>query len=257
MLEQMLDFLVYFFSYPSVLGIGLALIFAAIWLAIYRPPLFKEPWLWAVMAGSAVLTPLALGITAFPVSTWITQLYRVWLGQQVFQQWILLAGLLPLLVAGLVQIGFMLVPVVIFWWRRNKELTPSLGLAAGAVAGAGFGILEAQWVHNMILAGGFTWDTVQSYGVISLSLFWGRFFLIGWTIGVCALAGWGLAKGKGWQFYLLASFLFVLLNYTEYLVGQGLIEPVIGYLIVTIWALLVTGAALWLSMRKEKSGPSR
>jgi len=257
MLEQMLNFLGHFFSNPSFLGIGLALIFAAIWLAIYRPPLIKDPWLWAVMAGSATLTPIALTITAFPVSIWITQLYRAWFGEQVFSQWILLAGLLPLLVAGLVQIGFMLVPVVIYWWRKNKKLTPNLGLAAGAVAGAGFGILEAQWVHNQLLADGYIWGIVQSQGIIALSVFWGRFFLIGWDVGACALAGWGLAKGKGWQFYLLASVLFVLLNYTEYLVGKELVEPIVGYLIVTVWALLVTGAALWLSIRKERSEAGR
>ena len=253
MIEGMLGFLVYFFSNPSIVGICLALIFGAFWLAIYRPPVRKEPWLWAVMGGGAVLIPIAIAIAAFPVSIWITQFYKSWLGEQVFSEWLLLAGLLPLLIAGLVRIGLMLLPVVVFWWYKGRNIEPSLGLAAGAVAGAGAGILAAQWKHDYILASGFTWATVQSQGVIALSAFWGSFFEIGWHIGVCALAGWGLAKDKGWQFYLLASFLYVLFYYTEYLVAKELVEPIVAYMIIAAWALLVTGVALWLSGRKEKS----
>lgn len=254
MVDKMLGFLVYFFANPNIIGIGLALIFGAVWLAIYRPPLFKNPWLWAVMAGSAILTPIAIDFTAFPVSQGIMKLYEIWLGKEVTSDWILLTGLLPLLAVGLVQIGFKLIPVVVYWWYKDRKIDPKLGLAAGVVAGAGFGILEAQWAHNYLFASGWTWATVETGGVLALSGFWGRFFLIGWSVGTCALVGWGLAKGKGWQFYLLASFLFVLLNYTEYLVALELIEPIGGYLIVAAWALLVTGVTLWLSERKEESG---
>jgi hypothetical protein len=251
MVQKMIGFLGYFFSQPNIIGIGLALVFGAAWLALYRPPLFKNPWLWAVMAGSAILTPIAIDLTAFPVSIWIMQLYSNFWSEEVIMHWILLASIFPLFVTGLVQMGCKLVPVVIYWWYKDRNIDPKLGLAAGAVAGAGFGILEAQWAHNYILASGWSWTLVQSYGIEALGGFWGRFFVVGWHVATCALAGWGLAKGKGWQFYLLASLLFVLLNYTEYLVSMDLVEPVAGYIIVAAWALLVTGAALWLRERQE------
>ena len=51
-LEQMVGFFLSFFANPSALGIGLAIAFGAIWLAPYRPPLFKRPWLWVVLVVS-------------------------------------------------------------------------------------------------------------------------------------------------------------------------------------------------------------
>lgn len=251
MLQKMIFFLGYFFENPSIIGICLALVFGAAWLALYRPPLFKDPWLWAVMAGSAILTPIAIDLTAFPVNNWIMQLYGNFWSQEVIAHWILLAGILPLFVAGLVQAGCKLVPVVIYWWYKDRKIDPKLGLAAGAVAGAGFGILEAQWGNNYIMATGWSWDLIQSQGIVALAGFWGRFFVVGWNIATCALTGWGLAKGKGWHLYLLASFLFVLFNYADYLVGTEVLGPVAAYLIVAVWGLLVTGAALWLRARTE------
>ena len=253
MLERMLAFLLGFFSNPNIIGIGLALIFGAVWLAIYRPPLFKEPWLWAIMAGSAILTPIALVIWTFPVTEGIIQFYVNPLGREVFLDWVLLAGLVPLSVAGLIQVGFKLIPVVIYWWYKERRLDPKIGLAAGAVAGAGFGIIETIGTHNYIFASGWTWAAVETQGVIALVGFWERFFMVGWNVGTCALAGWGLAKGKGWQFYLLTSVLFVILNYTSYLISKKIIELWTGEVIVAVWALLVTGGTLWLSRRKEKS----
>ena len=44
MVEQMVGFFVSWFANPSLVGIGLAFAFGAIWLVGYWPPLFKEPW---------------------------------------------------------------------------------------------------------------------------------------------------------------------------------------------------------------------
>jgi hypothetical protein len=252
MLEQMLSFWQGMFSHPSIIGIGLAMGFGAIWLAIYRPPLFKKPWLWAVMAGSAILAPIAFAIWNFPATRGIIQFYVNPLGREVFFNWILLAGLVPLSVAGLIQVGFKLIPVIIYWWYQDRKLDPKIGLAAGAVAGAGFGIIEAVWTHDYIFASGWTWAAVETQGLVALAGFWERFFVVGWNVAACALAGWGLAKGKGWQFYLLATLLFVLLNYTSYLISEKIVKPEVGEMIVAAWAFLVTGVALWLSERKEK-----
>jgi len=47
-----------------------------------------------------------------------------------------------------------MVPVPVYWWRSGKNIDPKLGLVIGAVAGAGFGIFEGQWQHNVIFASG-------------------------------------------------------------------------------------------------------
>ena len=68
MLEQMLGFFLSWFTNPSILGIGLAVAFGVIWLIGYWPPLFKKPWLWAVLVISAFLSLAAV--------SFIKSLYR-------------------------------------------------------------------------------------------------------------------------------------------------------------------------------------
>jgi uncharacterized membrane protein YhfC len=125
-----------------------------------------------------------------------------------------------------------------------------LGLAIGAVAGAGFGIFEAQWIHNVIFAAGWNWEVVQNSGVIALAGFWERFFTVAFHTAVSALAGYGLAKGWGWQFYLLAAFLHALTNYGAVLFGTGVITIVQVEIYIAVIAVLVTAVVLWLRWRK-------
>jgi len=66
MIEYMVGFFVSFFQNPSALGIGLAVAFGAIWLAGYWPPLFKKPWLWAILVSSAILTLAAASFIQIP-----------------------------------------------------------------------------------------------------------------------------------------------------------------------------------------------
>ena len=205
MIDYMVSFFVSFFQNPSAWGIGLAIAFGAVWLAGYRPPLFKKPWLWAGLASSAILTLAAVSFIQIPL--------QVWTGQALSHVGILVAGIPHVLFAGLVQEGSKLVPVVVYWWRSGKNIDPKAGLAIGAVAGVGFGILEAQWAHNLIFASGWTWEAVQIYGFWALAGFWERFFGVAAHIAFSALAGYGLARGWGWQFYLIASVLHGLLNY--------------------------------------------
>jgi len=49
------------------------------------------------------------------------------------------------------------------------------------------------WVHNAIFASGWSWEAVQTGGVIALAGFWERFFTLAFHIAVSALAGYGLA----------------------------------------------------------------
>jgi len=250
MLEQMVSFFVSGFANPSILGIGLAIVFGAIWLAGYWPPLFKKHWLWAVLATSAILTWAAVAFIQIPLQLWTGQVLNHFWSQEILMSWLLLAGIPAILLSGLVQEGSKLVPVVVYWWRKGRNIDPKLGLAIGAVAGVGLGIFEAQWVHNTIFASGWSWEVVQTGGVVALAGFWERFFTVGFHIAVSALAGYGLAKGWGWQFYLLASFLHGLLNYSVVLLQSGLITVIQIEIFVAVWAVLVTGGALWLRWRK-------
>jgi hypothetical protein len=154
---------------------------------------------------------------------------------------------------GLVREGFKLLPVAVYWWRNGRDIEPRLGLAAGAVSGAGFGILEAQWTLNYILANGWSWENVRMQGVIALGGFWETFFVIGVNVASCALAGWGLAKGWGWQFYLLAAFAYFFMNYIAVLVGSGLISAVQAEFLIAAWALIATGVVLWLREKKSEA----
>ena len=213
MLEQMVGFFVSWFANPSAWGIGLAIAFGAVWLAGYWPPLFKRPWLWAVLIISAFLSLAAVSFIQIPLQFLIGQLLNQFWTQEVLLAWLLLAGIPQILLSGLVQEGSKLVPVVIWWLGEDRSIDPKLGLAIGAVAGAGFGVFEAVWVHNTIFAFGWSWEAVQTGGLVALAGFWERFFAVAFHIAVSALAGYGLAKGWGWQFYLLASFLHAFNNY--------------------------------------------
>jgi hypothetical protein len=258
MIQQMLDFFVYFFSVnPSISGILLAwilaLVFGAIWLACYRPPLITKPWLWAVLAAGAVLAPIAITVAAFPIRAGVSWVFGSIWSRETLEQWTLLVSLPSMYLFGLVREGFKLIPVVVYWWRNGRNIEPKLGLAAGAVSGAGFGILEAQWTLNYIFAGGWSWENVQMYGLIALGGFWESFFVLGTQIASCALAGWGLAKGWGWQFYLLAAFVYLFPTYSYVLVSKELITGMQAEFLIAAWALTATGVALWLREKKSKA----
>jgi RsiW-degrading membrane proteinase PrsW (M82 family) len=250
MIEYMVGFFVSFFQNPSALGISLAIAFGAIWLACYRPPLFKKPWLWAVLVSSAILALAAASFIQIPLQIWTGQALGHFWSEEVLWSWILLAGIPQILLSGLVQEGAKLVPVVIYWWRSGRSIDPKQGLAIGAVAGAGFGIFEAQWVHNAIFASGWTWGAVQAGGVMALAGFWERFFAVAFHTAASALAGYGLVKGWGWQFYLIASCLHGLLNYSAVLLHAGVFTVVHLEIYAAVIAVLVTAWALWLRWRK-------
>ena len=250
MLERLVDFFVSWFANPSLLGIGLAIVFGAIWLAGYWPPLFKKGWLWAVLVSSAILSLAAVSFVQIPLQVWTGQALNQFWSQEILMRWLLLAAIPQILYSGLVQEGSKLVPVVIYWWRSAKNIDPKLGLAIGAVAGAGLGVFEAVWAHNAILASGWSWEAVQTGGLIALAGFWERFFAVAFHIAVSALAGYGLAKGWGWQFYLIAAFLHSFLNYSVVLLQSGLFTIVHVEIYAAVVAVLVTAGALWLRWRK-------
>jgi RsiW-degrading membrane proteinase PrsW (M82 family) len=252
MWEQMMDFLKSFFSYPGLkwelllVAIGLAIIFGAIWLCAHWPPLFKKPWLWVVAVVSAFLTLLAITFVQIPLQWWDGQVLTHFWKSATLVTWLLLAGAPSILLSGLVQEGAKMVPMVAWWWRNGRNIDPKLGLAIGAIAGAGFGIFEAFWVHGRIFAAGWTLQALHTDGFLGIVGFWERFFAIGFHIAVSALAGYGLAKGKGWQFYLIASGLHALLNYGVVFLQKGYftltqleVYVAVVAVAVAVWALLL------------------
>jgi RsiW-degrading membrane proteinase PrsW (M82 family) len=250
MIDYIVRFFVSFFQNPSAWGIGLAIGFGAVWLAGYWPPLAKRPWLWAVLVSSAFFTLVAVSFIQIPLQVWTGQALNHFWSQDVLMRWILLAGIPQIFLTGLVQEGAKMVPVVVYWQRSGKNIDPKLGLTIGAVAGAGFGIFEAQAVLNGIFASGVTWAAVQAGGSTTLLLFWDRFFAVACHIAFSALAGYGLARGWGWQFYLIASVLHGLLNYSIVLWQAGVLTDIPVEIYIAVLAVLVTAWALWLRWRK-------
>jgi RsiW-degrading membrane proteinase PrsW (M82 family) len=251
MMAYAVEFFVSFFSNPNIMGIVLAVAFGAVWLASFWPPLRKELWLWAVLVGSAILTLVTVSFIQIPLQAGVGRALRGSWGPTSDPRGLLLVGLPAVVISGLVQEGSKLAPVVVYWFRKGKSVDLKLGLVIGAVAGAGFGIFEAQWAHNSIYAAGWSWATVQTQGIVALVGFWERFFAVAFHVAASALAGYGLVKGKGWQFYLIASLLHAFLNYSVLFLQSGLLSIIQVEIFIAVVAILVAGWALWLRWRKN------
>lgn len=261
MTDYMVNYFLSFFQNPGATGIylavsvALAIGFGAVWLSCYWPPLSKKPWLWAVLIGSAFLTVAAICFIQTPLQLWVGRALSHFWSQDILVHWILLAAIPQILLTGLAQEGAKLVPVVIYWRHNCKNIDPKLGLAIGAVAGAGFAVFEAQWTHTQLFALDWTWEMVQDYGFWTLAVFWERFFTVAAHIAFSALAGYGLARGRGWHYYLIASVLHALLNYGAVLYRAEVLPASSVYveIYIAVVAVAVTGWALWLRWRKGEA----
>jgi len=235
-----------------LLSIALGLVFGAVWLFFYLPPLFRKHWFWAVAAVSAILTWTAIAFVQIPLQNWyVDGLTHFW-SQTDLTNWYLLVAFPLVLISGIVQEATKLAPVLFCWWRSKKSFTPRFGLMLGAVSGAGFGVFEAIWVHNQMFAQGISWSVVDNY---ALGL-WERVFTVAFHIAASALTGYGIAKKKGWLFYVIAAFLHGIINYSVILIEDNKITAVQSELYLTFIAVAVTAFALWLRWRPEKEIPA-
>jgi len=256
MWEQMIGFLKSFFIYGDLdwdlmlIGIGLGIVFGAIWLCGHWPPLFKKHWLWAVAVVSAFLALLAVTFVQIPLQHYVGVALNYFWDQGTLIDWLFLAGIPQILLSGLVQEGAKMVPMVFWWWRSGMNISPRLGLAIGAIAGAGFGIFEAVWVHCRMFAAGWTLEAIEYDAFLGIAGFWERFFAVGFHIAASALAGYGLAKGKGWQFYLIAGVLHGLLNYGVIFFQKEIFTLVQLETYAAVLAVIITAVVLWLRWRK-------
>jgi RsiW-degrading membrane proteinase PrsW (M82 family) len=259
--QQMQAFLKSFFIYPglslelTLVSVGLAIVFGTIWLTGYWPPLFKRHWLWLVATVSAFLTLLSITFVQIPLQTWAGQALNHFWNQQTLVTWLLLAGIPQILLSGLVQEGAKMVPMVFWWWRGDRNISPVSGLTTGAVAGAGFGIFEAFWVHGQVFASGWNVHLISANIFLGITPFWGRFFAVGFHIAASSLAGYGLTRGWGWQFYLIAAGLHGLLNYSTVIMQKGYFSVEQLEVYVAGLAVVVTVAALLLRWRNQDDVP--
>ena len=258
MLQEMTSFFnsAFYFAgtnWKSIMvAIALGLVFGAVWLVFYLPPLFKKPMLWVVAAVSAILTWTAVAFVQVPFQYWYVQGIGHVLNQATITRWYLLAAFPLVLLSGLVQEAAKLVPTLVCWWRSKRSLTPKAGLIIGAVSGAGFGVFEAIWVHNQIFVNGVSWSVVDNY---ALGL-WERIFAVAFHIAASALTGWGIAKRKGWLFYVIAAFLHGIVNFSVILIEDNKLTAVQSEIYLTVIAVMATAIMLWLRRRTEKEIPA-
>jgi RsiW-degrading membrane proteinase PrsW (M82 family) len=259
-INQSVDFFTSAFSFPGLngklimLAIGLGLFFGAIWLFPYWPPVIRKPRIWIIGIVSAFLTWTAIAFIQIPLQTWTGRAWLHFWNQSTLNDWLLLVGIPQILLSGLVQEGAKLVPVVFYWRRKQRSLAPRFGLILGSVSGAGFGVFEAIWVFNSIFASGWTWQMVEINGFIGLAGFWERFFSIAFHIAVSALAGYGLARGWGWQFYLISSFLHGLTNYSVLLLQNGDLGIIQVEIYIAVLAVIITAVVIGLRWYKPRPG---
>jgi RsiW-degrading membrane proteinase PrsW (M82 family) len=240
-----------FFANPTAWGWGLAFIFGLIWLAFLAPRDLNRVPTWLVfILGAVVMAPCIVWIQ-IPLQNWVADLLTNWLGQDVLMNNIYLAMIPIILLSGIVQEGAKMIPTVIYWFYKGRSIDPKLGLTIGAMAGAGFGILEAQWVNNLILTSGWTLGEAQTAGFLGFAGFWERFFTVGFHISLGALTGWGLAKGWGWKFYLAAAFIHSFSNYSVVLVQTGKLTGLQIEIIIAVIAVIVFGFIGWLRWKKS------
>jgi len=242
-LEQSLAFFANWFSNPNFAAMGLAVLIGAVWYAMYLPPIRGYAFVWAVAAAAAILTLLAIVIIQMPLQALVGQLLVMAFDQATIIKWLYFLGLPQILLSGFVQEAAKLLPILYIWQKSDRYLDPKVGLIIGAAAGLGFGVFEAMWAFNQAYAGGWTWAAVQAAGFQGFMPVWERIFAVGGHIAFSALAGYGLARERGWLYYLIAAGLHSAMNYTVVLLQAGLISLTTLEVLV---ALVAVGAAGWV-----------
>ncbi len=233
-------------------SLGLVILYGIVWLSPFLPPLLKNRWLWAVFFGSILITTLATAFVQFPLQRMASQPLIGGLNKQYGEvTTYIIAGIVIALITALVQQGAKLVPVCLYWWRKKAQFTPQSGLIIGAVAGAGFGLIEAFMRHNQILGIGLN-QLMQSEGFIVILVFLERFFSVAFHVGTTAVAGWGLARGKGWQFYLIVAAIQFVFNYVSVLLSAKILNVVAAEIVLYLISMGVMAWALWLLWGKNK-----
>jgi RsiW-degrading membrane proteinase PrsW (M82 family) len=255
----MVNFFVSWFIFKGIhlnqvlASIGIGILFGAIWYAVFWTTILKKPYAWSILVVSTFLTWIALSFIQIPLQAWISQAFTHFFKTEVLMKWILLTTLPQILMSGFVQEGSKLLPVAVYWWKKDKKIDPKVGLLAGAVAGLGFGVFEAIWVLNTNFTAGWNIEMIKTQGLfIALIPFIERFFAVAFHTSASAIAGWGLAKGWGWQFYIIVSIAHATVNYNVIIIAAGLLNKIQIEIYIAAVVLIVVFIALWLRWRKQK-----
>jgi RsiW-degrading membrane proteinase PrsW (M82 family) len=250
------DYFISYFQNNTLFGVLLALLFGAIWLACYWPPL-KKLSLWLVLAGSAIITLLAISFIEVPVQNAIGKDMLQLMSEGNVIRSFLINGISLVIVTGLVQEGAKLVSPVIYWLSNKRTVDPKLMVSIGAAAGAGFGIFEAQYIHNLYISSGWNLSMMQNEGAVILLPILVTFFTVAFHTGTCALSSYGVARGFGWLSYPVLAIVHALWQYSYYLANAGIISPALYHVYIALFAILVMAVALWLRWKKQTSEESR
>lgn len=245
------DYFLSYFQNNTLIGVLLALLFGAIWLACYWPPLFKKLSLWLVLAGSALITLLVVSFIQVPIQNAIGKDMLQLMSEGNVVQGLLTNGISLVIINGLAQEGAKLVSPVIYWLLNKRTVDPKLMVAIGATAGAGFGIFEAQFIHNLYIASGWNFGLLQDKGAVILLPILVTFFTVAFHTGACALSSYGVARGFGWLSYPALAIVHALWQYSYYLATAGIISPALYHVYIALFAILVMAGALWLRWKKQ------
>lgn len=256
MVEQMFQLFTSFFRLPTasagwtLFAIGLALVYGAIWIAGFWPPLFKNWRLWLVLVAGFILPTIILSFIQLPLQ-YTTFQYLAPLLDKYFQDIAvkLITGILLAIIFGLTVQGALFIPVFYYRLNRLDEFTPRFGLMVGALSGAVFGMMLSFSLFSKFVEIGIA--TALSHPVSYLS-FVERFFAVALFAGTTALCGYGLAKGKGWQAYLIFAGVLCVYQYISLLMSAKMFDLWATEIIMTLLSAAAAGLALWLYWKKTK-----
>jgi len=255
MWENIWQFFIAIYSNPTVEGIGIALIMGAIWLAVFRIPLGKQPRLWIFLAVGALLFGPTIGLLQFPLQMLSMQaLFQAW-GAEIWQERLLLSEIPAMLITGFVQEGMKLVPVLIYRKHRQPR-SDREALLAGAAVGAGFGIFEAAWLLNQVFTTGFSLPAFRLQGWQAFLSILERLFIVGFHTSTTAIAAYYFNKGKGGRAYLAIALFHSVMNYGAILAAAGVFTIVQTEIYITVLCAIMIGAALWLRWHERLAEPT-
>lgn len=234
-----------FFRDPNLWGILFGVLFGLFWLALLAPKQAKRGTFWVMLVAGAVVFIPAIAFVQSPLQTLIGKgLVHFWTMNQL-QDKVLLAVVPQILMGGLVQEGFKLLPLlVLFYAVRKGVVGPKSFLLMGAAVGAGFAIFETQWINNSVIAQGFTWDTLK-LGWVAYLPFFERFFATAFHIGSGAFLAYGLARGRWWQYFLSLGVVHAILNYGAVLYQIGTLTVNQAEIVIAILSAILFGLALY------------
>jgi len=213
---------------------------------------WKHPVRWLIFLAGALIFGPSIVLVQLPLQRAVSYYLVDLVGLEAYQRDIIFLSIPAVILSGVVQEAAKLIPIIVYWLIRKRELVPRFSLGIGALAGAGYGVFEAYWLLSEIFAAGFSLSWLSAFGLIALAGFWERFFTIAFHSASGAVLGWGLAKRKGWLFYLLTTFWHFILNYTVVLFQTGVLSNLQVEFLIALLADALFFLAFWLRWRTVK-----